>query len=130
MTKGFSSLLQVIVTIVALCSFAAANAETVAPKDPQMAWQQVVNGAVLIDVRTTEEFQQGHLAGAINIPYELIVAGVQHHQLGPDTDIVVYCRSGRRSGIAEQQLNQAGYSKVYNGGGFISLLESPHNPHQ
>lgn len=99
-------------------------------KDPATAWQQVEQGALLIDVRTAEEFQQGHLAGAINIPYQMIVSGAKHYQLALDTPVVVYCRSGRRSGIAEQQLEQAGFSKVYNGGGYLSLLESEHNPHQ
>ncbi|GGA75027.1 hypothetical protein GCM10011369_16100 [Neiella marina] len=130
MLKRFSYFGRLNATVVTLLWLGTATAQTIATKDPAVAWQQVTEGAVLIDVRTSEEFQQGHLAGAINIPYELIVAGAKHHQLGPDTSIVVYCRSGRRSGIAEQQLEQAGFSKVYNGGGFIGLLESEHNPHK
>ncbi|MBW8189619.1 rhodanese-like domain-containing protein [Neiella marina] len=123
-------LLAVVCSLLASVAIVKVAVAEPAAKDPTIAWQQVVAGATLIDVRTAEEFQQGHLAGAINIPYQLIVAGAKHYQLPADGAVVVYCRSGRRSGIAEQALEQAGFQQVYNGGGYVSLLESEHNPHQ
>ncbi|WP_026957331.1 rhodanese-like domain-containing protein [Aliagarivorans taiwanensis] len=85
------------------------------------AWQWLEQGAVLIDVRTLEEFQQGHLEGATLIPYQQIVAGAQQLGLKEDQAVVVYCRSGRRSGIAQQLLEQAGFNKVHNGGGLQEM---------
>ena len=69
--------------------------------------------AMLIDVRTEEEFKEGHLKGAINIPYEKIVNVLSTYgTIDFDIPIVVYCKSGGRSGIAAASLVEAGYKKV------------------
>lgn len=76
-----------------------------------------------IDVRTPEEFAQGHIKGSINIPYEIIgeeIAGVTRDI---DRDIRVYCRSGRRSGVAKDTLNGLGYENVINEGGYEDLVK-------
>lgn len=78
-------------------------------------------GALVVDVRTAAEFQGGHLEGALNIPHEQIVAGLNSRNVGKDADIVVYCRSGNRSGLAAARLREAGYTAVVNGGGLSSL---------
>lgn len=95
-----------------------------AAESPSKIWQQINSGAVVIDVRTAEEFNSGHLAGAIHIPYEQIVQGVKLRGIAKETPIVTYCRSGRRSGIAQQSLLKSGYSQVYNGGGLTQLASS------
>jgi rhodanese-related sulfurtransferase len=70
------------------------------------------SGAKVIDVRSPEEFASGHVPGAVNIPYEVI--GKRLSEIGPTTTpVVLYCRSGRRSGIAADVLGGAGYKKVY-----------------
>ena len=77
------------------------------------------NNPVLIDVRTAEEYNEGHLDGAINIPYDVIVSpGVTTmDSIIPDeTPIVVYCKSGNRSGQAYNSLKMAGYKNVYDMG--------------
>ena len=81
----------------------------------------VESGAVLIDVRTPEEFSGGHLPDAINIPHGEIVAGVKALQIDEAASIVVYCRTGNRSGIAEGSLRDAGYGNVMNAGGYSAL---------
>ena len=73
--------------------------------------------AFWIDVRTAEEYQAGHVEGAINIPYEEIVERIGEVTEDPDALIYVYCRSGRRSGIAQGMLQDAGYTQVINLGG-------------
>ncbi len=78
--------------------------------------------ALVIDVRTPEEYEQGHYPGAINIPHEQILAGVRSRALGPDDPIVLYCRSGNRSGKAQTTLSDAGYSVTHNAGGLSALL--------
>jgi rhodanese-related sulfurtransferase len=69
----------------------------------------VAQGAVLVDVRSPQEFEAGHLAGAINVP----VAAVAAHDFGArDTPLVVYCASGGRSARAAASLVDAGHTKV------------------
>ena len=69
---------------------------------------------ILIDVRTKEEFEEKHLDEAINIPYETVVDGVgAMENIGFDTPIIVYCKSGNRSGQAYNSLKMAGYKNVY-----------------
>lgn len=75
-------------------------------------------GAVLIDVRTADEFASGALPGATLIPHGDIAARIA--EVAPDktTPVVLYCRSGRRSGIAQDQLQALGYTQVINAGGY------------
>ena len=69
-------------------------------------------GAKVVDVRTAEEFASGHVPGAINIPYDQIARRAS--EIGPpSTPVVLYCRTGRRSGIAVEALQKAGYEKLY-----------------
>jgi len=70
-----------------------------------------------VDVRTAEEFGAGHVAGAANIPYEEIVDRIDEVTSDKDATIYLYCRSGRRSGIALEALKEAGYHNAVNVGG-------------
>lgn len=72
----------------------------------------VGRGALLIDVRTPEEYGSGHLVGARNIPLHELE--VQKDGLPRNTDIVLYCRSGSRSARARAMLRAAGFSRVHN----------------
>jgi len=90
----------------------------------QQAWEIIEAGTTIIDVRTAEEFAAGHIAGAINIPFEQIVAGVEKIGLKNDASVVLYCRSGRRSGIADVALTQAGFTHSVNAGGYDALAGS------
>ena len=71
---------------------------------------------LIIDVRTAAEYQQAYIRQAINVPFDQINGRIA--ALAPDQEarIVLYCRSGRRSGIAEQTLRQLGYRQVENHG--------------
>jgi len=75
----------------------------------------------LIDVRTPREFSEGHLAGAINIDHTEIVARIGSVTQDKDAKIELYCRSGRRSGIAWEALRDIGYKNAVNIGGFEEL---------
>lgn len=75
-----------------------------------------------IDVRTAEEFHAGHVAGAINIPYEEITDRIGEVTSDKEASVYLYCRSGRRSGIAMNALREAGYPNAVNIGG----LEDAH----
>lgn len=76
-------------------------------------------GAYLIDVRTPEEYAEGHIRGSINLPLGNIydISDVVSDMSSP---LFVYCRSGARSGRAVAILSQLGYSDVRNIGGIMS----------
>ena len=77
---------------------------------------------IWIDVREADEFAGAHYEGSINISYEIIGEKINDLDLPKDADIRVYCRSGRRSGIAKEVLNALGYSNVTNEGGLKEVL--------
>jgi rhodanese-related sulfurtransferase len=70
------------------------------------------SGAKVVDVRTPGEFASGHVPGAVNIPFDELPRRAA--EIGPtSTPVVLYCRTGRRSGIAADALQKAGFSKLY-----------------
>lgn len=73
----------------------------------------------IVDVRTTEEYKESHIQGAINLPNEEI--GDSDPELLGDKDAVllIYCRSGRRSKEASDKLAELGYTQIYDFGGII-----------
>ena len=75
------------------------------------------NNYIIVDVRTKEEYEEAHLVDAINIPYDQIDANVD---LDKEKTILVYCRSGNRSSIAYDILEDLGY-KVYDMGAFSEI---------
>lgn len=79
-----------------------------------------LEGAVLLDVRDKEEYQAGHIPGAVNIPRDEISKA---KEMFPDaeTPIFAYCYSGRRSDIAVTALKKMGYQKVRNIGGITAF---------
>ena len=66
---------------------------------------------VILDVRTVGEFDEGHIMDAINIPVGEIADRLD--ELSKEDDLLVYCRTGNRSGSAVSILSDAGYTKVY-----------------
>ena len=75
------------------------------------AKEKIINeGAILVDVRTEEEYNSNHIGGAINIPIDSISSAVS---LSKDNPIIVYCETGNRSSQALEKLEALGYSNVY-----------------
>ena len=74
---------------------------------------------IIIDARTEEEFAEGHIKGAILIPEYEIVKRAEKELPNKDQLILVYCRSGRRSKIASEELAKLGYTNVKEFGGII-----------
>lgn len=81
--------------------------------------EKAKNGAMVLDVRTDQEYASGHVTGAVNIPLAMIseMAGDIKKQKKP---VLAYCRSGRRSGVATQLLKSKGI-EVYNAGGVADV---------
>ena len=75
----------------------------------------VANGALLLDVRTPEEFRDRHLEGAVNIPVQELATRIS--ELGAKgSPVVIYCRSGARSASAATLMKSAGYEVLDIGG--------------
>lgn len=87
----------------------------------QKAKERMDSGApiIIVDVRRQDEFDSGHIPGAILIPNETI--GEERPQALPDLDaeILIYCRSGNRSAQAAKKLIELGYTNVYDFGGIL-----------
>jgi len=87
---------------------------------PVLAWADDV---YWIDVRTAEEYAVGHVSQAINISYEQIAARIPEVTDDRNALIYLYCRSGRRSGIAKDSLDRLGYRNVVNIGGLTQAQQ-------
>jgi rhodanese-related sulfurtransferase len=80
--------------------------------DGSAARKLVAAGVKVVDVRTPAEYAAGHVPGAVNIPFDELPQ--RHAELGaPSTPVLLYCRSGRRTGIATQTLRQKGFTTIY-----------------
>lgn len=76
-------------------------------------------GYIILDVRTQEEYDQGHIPGAIQISHEEIAEKAEDVLTDKDQLILVYCRSGRRSKIAAEILVDLGYTNIKEFGGIL-----------
>ncbi len=72
---------------------------------------------LLLDVRTPEEYAEGHIANSLNISLQTLSSRLS--EIPTDTPVVIYCRSGNRSAQAAQLLSEAGYTQLYDLGGII-----------
>ena len=77
------------------------------------------SGYIIIDARTQEEYDEGHIPGAILIPEYEIADRAEKELLDKNQLILIYCRSGRRSKIAAEELVKLGYTNVKEFGGII-----------
>jgi phage shock protein E len=103
MIKILKTMLLSIVLILAVLIPAAYADESVSGKKP-----------IIVDVRTESEWVAGHLEGAVLIPYERIGDEISKVASDKKEQIYLYCRSGRRTGIAEKTLKNAGYENLIN----------------
>lgn len=97
-----------------------ANGYISIPMEEAAARMAQESGYILLDVRTQEEYDDGHIPGALLLPNETI--GFQQSDLLPDKEqlIFVYCRSGNRSKQAAAKLAQMGYTNIVEIGGIGS----------
>ncbi len=94
-------------------------------KDPTAARALIDAGATVIDVRSPEEFAEGHLAKAVNLPVAQVDSRISEvvTLVGGNRNqpVVVYCAAGGRAAKAKRALETAGFTNVVNGGGFDDL---------
>lgn len=90
--------------------------------------QAGVTSPRLIDVRTEKEFDAGALNGALNHPLQGLPDTLLQSGIALDDEVIVYCRSGRRSAQAKARLKAAGFQRVYDGGAMEKLEDSLTEP--
>ena len=84
----------------------------------EAAREQLAKGALLVDVRTVQEYQSKHLTNAVNIPLGEIKETLPARVPDRGQALLLYCRTGRRSDIAETELRSIGYTNVFNIGSY------------
>jgi rhodanese-related sulfurtransferase len=82
----------------------------------------MVDSRVIIDVRTPAEYAAGHIAGAQNIDVEAADFASKIATLDKEAPYLLYCRSGRRSAIAAEEMAKAGFTDIVDGGGMADLV--------
>lgn len=92
---------------------------------PITAKSLLKKGAVLLDVRTKEEYESGHLDGAINLDYSKVATDAENILKDKDQTVIVYCKSARRSAQALEALLKLGYTDVYNLGSMSNFDVKP-----
>jgi phage shock protein E len=91
----------------------AASGGPIVIVDGKEAHRLVAAGVTVVDVRTPEEFSDGHVPGALNIPYDEV--GARLREIGPpSTPVLVYCYSGGRAATAARTFQEKGFQRIYN----------------
>lgn len=121
MIRAVAVLLVAAVALTGCSSTGTATDEGVRTVAAGEARQLIDDGAVVIDVRTPEEFASGHLADARNIDVQAESFHAEVDQLDRDGTYVLYCRSGARAGAAAEMMLEMGFTDVANAGGFEEL---------
>ena len=91
----------------------AAAAVAVAPMSPEALLEHQSSHPdhlFVLDVRTPQEYAEGHVPGAVNVPYDQLASRLA--EVPKDKDVVLYCKSGRRAGIAADVLAANGYTRL------------------
>ena len=83
------------------------------------AYEMMISQEIVVDVRTREEYDGGHIENAVLVPNESIGSEMPEALPDKEATLLVYCRSGRRSKDAAQKLLELGYQSVYDFGGVI-----------
>lgn len=91
--------------------------------DVEKANNSLGSNAFIVDVRTPEEYNQGHIKGSTNVPLDEIFTKIQSTIKDKNAEVFVYCRSGVRSHEAVVQMSKMGYKNAVNiRGGILSWL--------
>lgn len=99
-------------------SAAAATYQIISAEEAKRMMDET-SGCIVLDVRTQEEYDEGHIDGAVLLPYDEISQRAESELPDKDATILVYCRTGRRSAIAAEELANMGYTNVYDFGGIV-----------
>ena len=120
------SYLVVVITIFFSCTKSEVNSQTSLQSIPPKAFSQKMeasSNAIILDVRTPDEFNEGHLKNAINIDVDGDHFQAEINKLNKSNPVYVYCYAGGRGSTAGKALIKAGFKEVYNMDGGIKEWE-------
>ena len=116
--KSKTALTVLLTVALAVALYAESNITT------EEAGKKLKAGAVLVDVRTQEEFAAKRVPGATNLPLDTVKTSITNVAPDKSTVVLLHCRTGRRSGIAEKELRSLGYTNCFNLGSFEQADEA------
>ncbi|MDO5652048.1 MAG: rhodanese-like domain-containing protein [Moraxella sp.] len=127
-TKQSALLATLLVSAVALTACNNSKTTVASPQAPSAQTATATAkpnraAGVWIDVRGADEYNQGHLDGALNITHEDIAKKITAVEPNKSAPINLYCRSGRRAEVVRETLMGMGYTNVTNHGGYENLLK-------
>ena len=89
---------------------------------PDIDFKELIKqNATIVDVRTKEEYRQGHIKQSVNIPLNNLNS--EHGSISKDRPVITCCASGMRSAQAKIILQNKGFTRVFNGGGWLTLYK-------
>ena len=123
-TGNFLGLVLSMALVVMLCSCKDSEKFKNITPDEAAEMMATGNGYVVVDVRSKEEYDKGHIPGAINVPIDSLKQDIRNNEAIPELAdkkkvYMIYCRSGRRSNEAAKLLSGFGYKHIYEFGGII-----------
>jgi len=105
------SVLTLVLSLFTLAVFADETPQ-ISQQDLITALDKGTENIMILDVRSADEYKHGHIAGAINMSYDTVEENLSQLTQYKKNTIVVYCRSGRRAGIAEHILSSNGFNDI------------------
>ncbi len=120
-------LIALAISLISLAGCSSSSNESVTNVDIEAFLSQISSGEVIVlDVRTPEEFNAGHLSGAVNLDVQSGQFETELSKLDKAATYAIYCRSGRRSTIAAEKMANAGFANIinFNQGGFAELAQA------
>jgi phage shock protein E len=112
MNQSISALLLCALLAIGGPVLAAEPAPIITPAELQTRLEKQDPDLVVLDVRTAAEYADGHVPGARNVSHDQLAAKLGELSPLKDKQVVLYCRSGRRSQLAEQTLREAGFTRL------------------
>lgn len=111
--------MKIFIILLMCLSLCGCGAEKEIKQNPNTELKEILleDNYIIVDVRTKEEYDEGHLKDALNIPFDEIR---EETELDKNKTILVYCKTGNRSGMAEDTLTELGY-EVYDLGAFDNI---------
>lgn len=120
-------LIALAISLISLAGCSTSSSVSVTHVDAADFLSQISSGEVIVlDVRTPEEFNAGHLSGAVNLDVQSGQFETELSKLDKAATYAIYCRSGRRSTIAAEKMANAGFANIinFNQGGFAELAQA------
>jgi Rhodanese-related sulfurtransferase len=118
-TKPLFALILIAIAVLSGCSEVSETKIEYQKITAQQAYEMMFDDVIVLDVRTEEEFAEGHIKNAVLLPDYEVKEKAESMFADKSQTILIYCRTGRRSALAAKDLIEMKYTKVYDFGGIV-----------